>query len=204
MQINLFVRSTGLVSGLFGRVGLRRAWASVCSCEGLGTLRVRGSRVCKVLARERQLQPNVLQRFLRVGTDFISPQHKAVTSLYLIWVKARGEMPCSCRSHDNGHVLYWGPQLCQMAAGFGLTVLRSHFRAWSSLTSEMSRVPAHSNALPHWAAVRHMLAVRAGLWSIHSGLAGRTPVSSKVWTIDLVTYSEEISRCSGSFSIWRR
>lgn len=130
MQINLFVRSTGLVSALFGAVGHRRALPSAAAqlqLRGAGhPLGVRGSRVCKALAREHQLQPNVLQRFLRVGTDFISPEHNEVTSSCLIQVRAPGEVPHSCRSYDNGHMLYCRHQLCQMAAGFGLAVLRRH------------------------------------------------------------------------------
>lgn len=57
MLINLFVRSTGLVSGLFGAVGHSRVSASAAAQRaaaraGAGhPLRVRGSRVCKVLAR---------------------------------------------------------------------------------------------------------------------------------------------------------
>lgn len=184
MQINLFVRSTGLVSGLFGAVGHRRASASSAAqraaARGWAASRGEVEQSLQSAGQRTLVQPNVLQRFLRGGTDSISPQHNTVTSLCLIQVKVWGKVPRSRRGRDNGHVLYWRHQLCQMAAGFGLAVLKRHFRAWSLLTSEMSRVPPHSNALSHWAAVRHMLAVRFGLWSIHSGLAGRTPVSSKV------------------------
>lgn len=167
MQINLFVRSTGLVSALFGAVGHRRALPSAAAqraaARGWAPSRGEGEQSLQSAGQRTSAAAKCPAAFSSSWDWLHFP--RAQRSDQFVFNPGQGTRSSASfmqKLWQWAYALLQAPAVSDGSWLWSCSAQKAQcFRACSSLTSEMSRVP-QSNALSHGAAVRHVLAVRFG------------------------------------------